>query len=165
MNKDALKYGLFIGSGLSIWSFLEYYTGFHTNEIDIYPYIAMASLIVPVAFLIFGIRAEKSKAPDNFTFVSGMKFGMQASIIAGVVGVIGVVIYFNFVNPGWTEFMAERAELRSVEAGRAPSEIQTDVENVRAYFSQGSYMIQTFVMNFMSGSLISIIVSALLRKR
>lgn len=102
--RPELKYGLIAGAGVCLWIMGEFLLDFHTTRLEIGAYSGFFSALIPLTALFFMLRRQRDSAPDGrLTLWPGVKSGLQAAFISGVI-VYGFMLAYNqFINPGWLD--------------------------------------------------------------
>ena len=162
--KLEFKFGLQIAVTTAIWVTLEYWLGFHTEKIDMLPYASLLALIIPVVYLLAGLRAKKRlELGGKMRYSQCVKCGGLISAIAAVFICIYRIFYYYFINPDWSRFMIDRATKQLQEQGLSSEVLTQKSAFVETYFSLPTHLMYTFVNSFIVGLLITLILSAYLR--
>ncbi len=102
--KPETKYGLLTGAGVCLWTLAEYALGFHNTRFDIGEYSGYFSCIIPLALLVLLLRNRREATADGrLTLGQGVKSGLHASLVAGLVVWLFMLVYNRFINPGWMD--------------------------------------------------------------
>ncbi len=162
-----IKYGLLIGTGIVVWVFFEFLFGFHGQRIAWYPLITnLAFLVIQLIGLFLALR-EKSIRSFNkhMPFWEGVKSGGIISAISGLLLAGFMVIYFRWINPGWTDFMTSYARQRIMTKTSDSLVIAQAADQARTYFGFHSFVFQSFLGMLIGGILISLIFCAFLKRK
>ncbi|MDI1334876.1 MAG: DUF4199 domain-containing protein [Lacunisphaera sp.] len=102
--KPELKYGLTAGAGVCLWTLGEFLLGFHTTRLAIGAYSGFLAGVIPLVTLFLLLKAKRAASPDGrLTLWPGVKSGLHAAFISGVIVYGFMFLYSNFINPGWMD--------------------------------------------------------------
>ena len=101
--KPELKYGLLGGAGVCLWILLEYALGFHTTRLTLGQYSGYFSTLLPLVALWLLLRERQREYGLLFTIFRGLRSGVYASLLTGIVVYCFLVFYNLVINPDWLE--------------------------------------------------------------
>ena len=102
--KPELKCGLITGAGVCLWIMGEFLLGFHTTRLEIGAYSGYFSAVIPLTALFFMLKRQRDSAPEGrLALWPGVKSGLQAAFISGVIVYGFMLAYHQFINPGWLD--------------------------------------------------------------
>ena len=165
--KIEIKYGVIIGVLLALWNLTEYAFGFHSKHIEIHAIVTNFFIIIPIIFLILGIREKRDKElKGELSYWQGVKTGLLISLVTAVLAVIFLYLYHNYINP---YFFSDMIEYTTSKAARENPNNPEAIELARTaavnYFTLTSYLIQGFFGSIIFGTVISLVVPAVLRRK
>jgi hypothetical protein len=102
--RPELKFGLLSGAGVCLWILGEFLLGFHTTRLGIGVYSGYFSCVIPLAALYLLLARKRAAAPDGrLGLGAGVRSGLQAAFISGVIVYGFMLAYSQFINPGWLD--------------------------------------------------------------
>lgn len=112
VKKIALNYG-FILALLSIAvSVIAYVTNSHLDR----PWwITILSISVPIAVIVYGLKAFKEENDGFLSIGESLKVGLAISIIAGIIGAIYNYIFMTYIEPEFATQILDIAREEMVE--------------------------------------------------
>ena len=170
MKRTVLKFGLiaggiFVAMMLITMPFAEQ-IGFANGEI-----IGYTTLLVAFVFVFFGIRSYRENVGNGYiTFGRAFKVGMLITVIASLCYVISwQIAYYGFM-PDFGEKYSQYLVEKSRAAGASPEQIANEVAQQQRFWAIYknpiyNFLITFFVEPFPMGLVITLISSAILRKR
>jgi hypothetical protein len=170
MKRIVLKFGLIAGA---IFAAMMVGTtpfadqiGFDNGEI-----IGYTTLLVAFVFVFFGIRSYRENVGHGYiTFGRAFKVGILITLIASLCYVISwQIVYYGFM-PDFGEKYIQYLSEKSRAAGASSEQIATEVAKMERYLGYlknpvYNFLITFFVEPFPMGLVITLISSAILRKR
>ncbi len=144
MNPE-LKCGLVTGAGVCLWIMGEFLLGFHTTRLEIGAYSGYFACVIPLTTIYLLLRRKRAAAPGGrLGFWAGVRSGLHAAFIAGVIVYGFMFLYNRFINPDWLDHALEWRVARLRAAGLAETAIREEIKDYRQ-------------MNGPVGSLISLV--------
>ena len=102
--RPAIKCGLITGAGVCLWILGEYALGFHTTRLAIGAYSGCFSGLIPLTTLFLLLRRQRdASASGQLGLGAGLKSGLQAAFVSGVILYGFMFVYDHFINPGWLD--------------------------------------------------------------
>jgi hypothetical protein len=170
MKKIVLTFG-FIAGGIFVLMMVTTMPfvdqiGFKNGEI-----IGYTSLLVAFTFVFFGIRSYRENIGNGYiTFGRAFKVGFLITVIASLCYVISwQIVYYGFVPDFGVKYSQYLIE-KSRAAGASPEQIASEVAQMERFWAiyknpVYNFLITFFVEPFPFGLVITLISSAILRKR
>lgn len=160
-GKFALRYGLILaGIGIAfslMMHFMEmqYQQGMASNLI---------SIVIMIVILCIAIAQFKKENAGMLTLSQALKVGVGAALVSGIITVIYMLIYFNFIE---TDFLANSAEItKAAMLERNPEMTQEQVD--MALEMQQKFFWVTYptilIFNLFIGFIISLIGGLIMKK-
>jgi len=165
MFKYEIKYGILTGSGICFWILLEFLLGFHTDKMNIGEYSIYFVVIIPLITIYMGIKEKRDGILNGSISISGgLKTGLMISLIAAVITAVFIVVYFNFIDPGFFERgIAYNAEKLLMQK-KTGYEITEKLRDIKAAFSFVNQLLFGILGTVGTGFIITVIYSLVLRK-
>jgi hypothetical protein len=157
-----LKYGILISIFTLIWIAFEQLSGLQDEYIEWHKIVTNLSLVIPAIGIWLAIRDFKAARVTKYNFQKGFGVGFRITLINTVLVIPIVYIFYNFINPEWTNLMMNKAKLDALNNGEDSLKA---VEEARSYFSFKYYMIQSIIGTFISGTLISSLIAFMAKNR
>lgn len=158
--KPEIKYGLFMGLGVSLWIILEFLLGFHTTRMEIGRWSGYFSVIIPILCLYFGIQQTKAE-----TYWQKVKAGIVMVSIASVIIALFFVVYNLFINPNWIEQGIALEKQQLTESGATEEEILAAEQTMQQFFSIEMQVTGAFLGTLIEGCILTLIIAALVKKK
>ena len=170
MKKVVLKFGLiaggiFVAMMMGTTPFAEQ-IGFGNGEI-----IGYTTLLVAFVFVFFGIRSYRENVGNGYiTFGRAFKVGILITVIASLCYVISwQIVYYGFL-PDFGEKYSQYLIEKSRAQGASPEQIANETAQMQRFWAiyknpVYNFLITFFVEPFPTGLIITLISSAILRKR
>ena len=170
MKKTVLKFGfiagaIFVAMMVTTMPFVDQ-IGFKYGEI-----IGYTTLLVAFVFVFFGIRSYRENVGNGYiTFGRAFKVGILITVIASLCYVISwQIVYYGF-TPDFGEKYSQYLIEKSRAEGASPEQLAKEAADMQRFWAiyqnpLYNFLITFFVEPFPSGLLITLISSAILRKR
>ena len=170
MKKTVLKFGfiagaIFVAMMVTTMPFLDR-IGFQYGEI-----IGYTTLLVAFAFVFVGIRSYRENVGNGYiTFGRAFKVGILITVIASLCYVISwLIVYYGFAPDFGVKYSQYLIEKSRAE-GASPEQIAEQVAQMERFWAiyknpVYNFLITFFVEPFPMGLVITLISSAILRKR
>ncbi len=158
------KFGLFTSFLLFIWLIIEY-TLLVPNYHQFSAYLSYIAVLIPVAGIYFGIRERKNKV--NFGYISfkgAFRTGIIITLIVAVFVTIFVYVYYEYINPGFVNYLGAETEKKLLQDGVSRDEINASVEVIKYRYSLNIQMIQQLIFILIGGAVVSFVTAMLLKK-
>lgn len=155
-------YGLLTGAAVVGWMLFEYAMGWHSTSTG-----ATTSLVWVLFFLVglaLAIRNMRDTVLKGFIDVKlGMLIGLQFALIVGLVSGLGTFIYYQFINPNFAVFWAQKSEAAMVVTHTTPALIAETKQNILATFTPIKQATQRLLFCILGGAFGSVVLSLLLK--
>ncbi|PIE49299.1 MAG: DUF4199 domain-containing protein [Flavobacteriales bacterium] len=111
-NNIAVNYGVYLGMASVIISLIIYAMGktYEQNWI-----ITLINILTIVVFVILGIKKFKENNNGYLVLSQGLKTGIAVALIGAIIGIIYILIFVNFIEPGYTENVLEISRQKMME--------------------------------------------------
>lgn len=165
MKSAELKWGLIIGLAGMIWLYASCFLGLHEKGLIGIQVVTLVSLILTFLGFLFGLRAVRKREEGNLSYIDGLRSGAVIAGISAVLAALTQLGYFQFVNPGWTDYMVEQTRLHFADSKLNEEEMTQQLELARKSFSLKNYLLQAALGAIVLGLFFSAIIMLFLRKR
>ncbi len=156
--KTELKYGMMAGLAYISWNAAECSLGFYTQLLDWQLVSKSLSVVFPTFFLVLGLL-EESKTQAAGAGILGK--GVQIAFVTALVNLVGMILYFEYINPNFNQDMLHYA---TQEALRNGANIALARQNAELMHSMGGILLSNFVSNLSVGIVVSVALSFYLPK-
>lgn len=160
----AIRYGL-IYAGISIGiSLLTFGLGIEKDD-TVQTVNKFVNVIIPAVIIFLGIKEKRDKESNGFiTFGSGFKAGMVITFIGGLITAAFTFLYMTVLNPGIVTYIKMKQEEELVNRGMSDAQIEKMAPNLEIWTTPGMVTVFAFVGIIVLGLVISLIMSAILKK-
>ena len=164
MNSFEWKWGLAIGGANMAWLFLSFFMGMHSSGIAMIQIMVLTAFIINLVGYIFAFRVIMRARPETL-FREGLKSGALIAVIAACLAILSQLIYFQWINPGWTDYMVSQTRDHFAARGYDAAQIDEMVTQAKTNFGLRSYTIQAGFGALLQGMTFSAIIMGVIRWR
>ncbi|MBP6783751.1 MAG: DUF4199 domain-containing protein [Verrucomicrobiales bacterium] len=158
------KWGLAIGFANMLWLFLSFFMGMHSSGIGLIQVTVALAFFITLIGYVLAFRAIGKVRPDNH-FAEGLKSGAIIAVIAACLAILSQLIYFQWINPGWTDYMVSQTRDHFSARGLDAAQVEAMVTQAKASFSLRSYTIQAGFGAILQGVIFSAMIMGVIRWR
>jgi len=162
MKSHEWKWGLLIGAANFVWLAVSWALGFHGRGIGMIQVTVAMGGFLYFAGYVFALRSLVKSEPE-MGFLEGLRSGALMSVIAAICAVVGQVLYFRFLNPGWTDYMVGETRKHFAALGLDETQLAEIAEGAKTTFGFTSYATQAGIGALFQGVLFSAIIMGVLR--
>jgi hypothetical protein len=167
--KTYLTYGFVLALGGALVTLALFFLGYHSDpqKLQTAQWIGLPLFIgITVVVLIMGTKARQAEVPLSEPFGYGRALGACVLIVlfASVFSVVVNFIYFQYLNPDFTEIMVQSQIEKLESQGADPARIEGTEKGMRMMMKPPIMAIFGFFQAMISGTAISLIVAAFLRR-
>lgn len=137
--RDAIRFGILAGLGLSAWTFLEFLLGLHGKYYAVGAYTGFLGVVLLLLCLWLLIR--NLHRAGGLTFEAGLTAGLVLSVLAAAIYGLFLWLYGAFINPDWAAFSLEQ-QVQSMKADGL------DQKDIKAYIENAQQMAEQPVLSF-----------------
>ena len=164
--KIEIKYGALIGAGVCAWVLAEFVLGFHNEHLAVGKITGYLSTLIPVVVLYRALKERRDQQPDGeLGTAAGVKSGLVISAIAAVITTTFLWTYNHTINPGRMEKALEFEQAQMAKSGASAEVIARNVAAFHTLNSGGIQIITGFSSTLVMGLAISLIITAVLKKK
>ncbi len=158
------KWGLIIGLANTGWLFSSYWFGMHDSGIGLMQVMVAMSFFISLAGYALALRAITRVEPET-NFLEGMRSGVIIAGIAATLAMISQLIYFHWINPGWTAYMVAETRRHFSAMGLEAPQIEEMAIQAEKSFGLTSYVFQAGLGALISGIIFSALAMGVIRLR
>ena len=155
-----LNFGIYLGVIGIFLQLIEFARGTHLDNSKISGAVSIISVIVLISL---GIKKFKSENKGLISTGQGLKIGMGITLISLVISVLYMLVFTNFIDPGFKESALEKTISDWNEQGMSEDKIELYSENAKEYFYLSLYGIIT-VFSLFFGFIISLIAGLIMKR-
>ena len=155
----ALKWGLIGGLASIIIS-----TGMYMTELWKSPLASIIPVGVLILFLFLAIKEYKGENHGFLTIGEGIGVGTLAAAIQGIISALYSQVYMKFIDANFMEKMKEFQYDKMEEQGLPEEQIEMAIKISDKFMSPGVQFATAVIFSVLIGLVISLIISAVLKK-
>lgn len=130
-TRDSIRFGIIAGIlpllAMLTGNLMGWYAQFPERVFAVFFMATSFGTLVSVMAAI--TRRRKALNPgETLSFKGSFRIGAAVSLIATVLVVVSMPLYFDILDPTWREAMANSAQARMIKEGLKESQIQAQVE-------------------------------------
>jgi hypothetical protein len=167
--KTYLTYGFAMAFGGALVVFALFFLGMHASaeKLDTAQGIQMGlGLAIGVTCIVLGTKARRAEVPatETFGYGSALGAGVMITLFAALLGLFTNYLYGAVINPHFTDVMLQ-AQADKLAATGVPSDKIEQIQKMTAALMKPPVMAAMgFVSGMLSGTLISLITAAFLKR-
>lgn len=161
----ALTYGLYVAAANIVYYLIMYFTGAWKSEEM--AWLGFLTIIFLAVGIYMAVKERKQEEWDGFMrFGQGFSTGLTVAVVAGIVGAIFYFVYLSYINPEIVDFMKDQMAkgMAEQEKQMTAEEFERAKEMGGIFIEPGMQAVWTFVVTIIVGSIISTIVSAIMKR-
>jgi len=168
--KTALTYGFSMALANALFTLLLYFTGFHDSaeKMKAAQWIGTCGVLaITVTCLALAMREKRATAAPEADWGYGSAFGvgLLTGLFAALFGVVFAYLYFQFINPGFSDLVLE-AQIAQMEArGMSAAQIERAEPMMRKWMSPAVMTIMGCISTFIMSLILALIVAIFFRRR
>ncbi|NCQ19569.1 MAG: DUF4199 domain-containing protein [Ignavibacteria bacterium] len=153
--KTEIKFGLLFSAAQLFWLLFEFVFGLQTSFINLHPVITNFFAIPAIIIMVYAILAKRTEVGGEITFFKALLAGVFVSVVVAVISPLVILIFHFLINPHFfTDF-----QRYSIKIGKMSPQEAKD------YFNLKSYILQGIFGALMMGTITSLIVAAVIKKK
>ncbi len=156
------KWGGIIGGAGICWLAGSWALGFHGRGIGMIQVTAALSIIVALVGYFLAMH-DLRRFEAETTLVEAVRRGALIAVVSAALAVLGQVIYFRVLNPGWTDYMVEQSLLLYSGRGLTEEGLAEIAGSAKATFGFLSYATQAGVRALLEGVIFSALAFGILK--
>jgi hypothetical protein len=158
------KWGLLIGGANLIWLLLSWLLGMHGNGFGMIQVMFAVSFFVSLSGYILAFRSLLLAEPET-SFVEGIRSGAIIAGVSAILAILGQVLYFTFLNPGWTDYLVGQTRLHYEAMGVAGEQLERLLTQAEVAYGFKNYVIQSGLGALVLGMIFSAVIMGATRWR
>ncbi len=163
----ALKYGLYTGLTLIIYSLILYITGFEFNFL-----LSLLTYVIIIIGIVFSLKEFRRENKNLMSFGQGMGVAALASFILALCLGFFTVIYSYYIDPDarkrQLKYTIEQTENFSRKFGASEEQIDKEIEKRKAEYETagpGQDFAKIVAGVFIISIIFSLIIAAIMKKK
>ncbi len=164
MTKIELKFGVFLGLGICVYTLIAHVLGFYTDNIQAGKYGDMVITLLPIVLIFLALKATLNR-DGSLTFLKGVKIGLFVALVSFPISTAFLWIYHNFINPGWLDFILAFERRTMEKGGMSAAEISNRIDQIRSGNSDFAQVVGGLIGTVGLALLLSMIFSLVLRRK
>ncbi len=162
MKSFEWKWGAIIGGTCFAWLVLSWALGWNRQGIEMIQVTEAVPMLLSLVGYTAAMRSLLRRAPET-SFPEGMKSGALIAVVAALIAVLARVVYFRYLDPGWTDYMVEETKRYYASSGLDEASLEAVAEGARTTFGFGAYVVQAGAGGLLQGVVFSSLALAVLR--
>ena len=150
--KIIIRYSLLISLLMLLWLSLEYMVGLHDTYAAYHPYVTLFAFIIPAYGIHKAIKDIQEDEPQDIPLRRAFMIGFVVTFFSALLSIPVQLIFHQLINPDFFQNMINFAVNRASELNQDPEKAKMQAE---MYFNLPSYLLQSVIGAFISGSIIS----------
>jgi hypothetical protein len=155
-----MKYGLYTGMGMIIYSIIFYILGIMPDGAW-----QLLSYLILIAGIFFGMKYHRDQESGGFMSY-GRAFGVGAlvSVFCAVIASIYNFIFFAIIDPSYMEKIFQMQEEKLIRQGQSEEQIEMAMKMMRDWSSPAMTAVFGFVGFTIAGIILALIIAAIVKK-
>ena len=141
MKSFEWKWGLYIGAAGFAWLVLSWALGMHERGVGMIQVMVGCSFLITLIGYFLAMRALLRLEPET-GFLEGLRSGALIAVVAALIAVAGQYAYFQWINPGWTDYMVGETRKHFAALGLEGANLEETAEGAKTTFGFASYATQ-----------------------
>ena len=167
--KTYLTYGGAMAIAGAVLVLALFFLGFHTEaaKLDSAQTIGLiGGLGIGIVCIVLGTKARLAEVPltEDFGYGRALGTGVMIVLFASLFGLVTNFIYFHFINPGFTDLIIQAQLDKMAEKGMNGAQLEQAEKITRMVMKPGLQAIFGFCGGMFSGTIISLITAAFLKR-
>ncbi len=160
----ALKYGLIAGASLCGWILVGHSLDIQTTRHDLGAYGAAVASVIPLSALFLLLKNRRAASDGGLSLGWGVGAGLHASFVAALTVYGFLLLYNQFINPGWMDAALEWKVVQFRAQGMTEPAIRAEILSFRWMNSPRGLFLPTLAGMTVLGGLCSLVLTLLLRR-
>ena len=167
--KQAIITGLIVGifaiGSFTITDNLNKHFVWGVNTTTIRGLTGLLTLVILGIGIYTGMRSVKGINSGKLTYSQALFAGFIIALITGIITALVGGIYCNYINPDYAAYMLSESKKAMVADGKSSAEIAASIPGLRQQWTTGGQMLQAFVGQTVSGTLIALIMALFVKSK
>jgi len=158
-----INYGLLLGFASIIVGLINYVFG---NLYEPHWSIMVLSLLVTVTIIVLGLIKVKEMNSGFLGVGESIKVGLGISLVAAIINMVYLVIFYNFIEPEFFNNMIAFQEQMIMEKypNMSDEQIEGAKKGAAMFASAGANLTMTLIISLFFGLIISLISGLIMKK-
>ena len=106
--KTYLTYGVINTIAAALLNLALYFTGYQTEKLSTGQYLSYIGIVIFFVVLFLGMRDVREAKPDKaITYGGALGAAVMIALFSGLFGTVYTYIHFSFINPDYSQYMAD----------------------------------------------------------
>ena len=163
--KSEIQTGILLTVGLFLWLMLEFFLGFHTTRIDYYPFFFWLIFTIPFLGIYWSMKSKRDKEyAGKISFIQALKSGLIVTFTICILSPIVVLLYVSVINPLFLSTMLAHSKVMIEDYNISVVDKEKMIVETTQFFSTFSYIKLTFLVSIISGTVLSLLTAALMKR-
>jgi len=170
--RSTLRFGLITGTISIIWLYgsftlFTWLNGKYGWDIQVSTIRGTGGLLsIPIqAIGIYMAMQNVKQISGSLTYGQAVKTGLIVALTIAIIVAIFGFLYSTVINPGYTEFVVHDAQKAMIAKGESQQDIGQALVAVRKEFSAGMQVIEALVGQFVTGTIMSLIIGIFIKTK
>jgi Protein of unknown function (DUF4199) len=157
--RTALKFGLITGVAYIIYTTILYVSGQAANTA-----LGWLGMIISITGMVFAMKEYREDNSGFMTYGEGLGIGTMMSAVSGLLAGTYGYIYNTFIDPTMRQQIMDKVRTDMENKGMDDDKIDQAMQMTEKFSSPGMTFLFSIVGAIFIGFLISLIISAIMRK-
>jgi len=158
-------YALTLTIASAVLNLLLYFTGYQTEKLAVGQHLQWLGMIISIVVLWLGIKAVREESPGKYlSYGKGVGTGVLISLYSGLMSAVYTFIHFKFVNTDFADYNMELVRAKWEQAGMGADQMEKAEGFARMFMGPVTMAIMTPIMAVVFGLILSLIISAFLKR-
>jgi hypothetical protein len=159
-TKSTMTSGAIMGFGLIVFSFLTYIAGLNENKV-----LNLFTYVILIGGIVYGIKQARDKINNGFiSYGHAVGAGTLVALFASIILAFYVFILMKYVDGSILAKTMELAQQKWSEGGMSEDQIESLTKMMETFMTPGLAAFGTIFSLTFFGTIISLIVSAFMKK-
>jgi hypothetical protein len=161
-----VTYGFLIALGSAILTMALFALGYHSENLATGQKLGYLSLVIMIAGIALGMREYRKEVGQGvMSYGRALGTGVLISIWASVFGAVFNFVYFQFINPGFTDANVQFQMAEMERKGMPASTVEQAEGMIRLFSSAPMVTIMGLIMGVIIGAVLSLILAAIFKSK
>ncbi|MCO4294196.1 DUF4199 domain-containing protein [Solitalea sp. MAHUQ-68] len=158
--KTALKYGLYMGLGIIIFSLIMY-----TMSVPLDSKLYYIQYGVYIAAIWFGIKYHRDIDLGGYmSYGRGLGCGTLIALVGGIIGAVYSFILFKYIDPDLVNQIFAVQEKSMLESGQSQEQVDQAINMSKKFMTPAMMGTIGVVVSLFSGFIVSLVLAFILKK-
>ncbi|HUG09753.1 MAG TPA: DUF4199 domain-containing protein [Opitutaceae bacterium] len=161
-----VTYGFLIALGSAILTMALFALGYHSENLAMGQKLGYLGFVIAIAGLSLGMREYRNEVGKGvMSYGRALGTGVLISIWSAVFGAVFNFVYFQFINPGFTDANVQFQMAEMERKGMPASTVEQAEGMIRLFSSAPMITILGTIMAVIFGAVLSLILAAIFKSK